>query len=97
MPALPSGNAPAAVEAPTARPSANALRIGKAVRGDLTGVLSFTAQLRSKGDVAIVPVQHGNCGGCHLQIPPQLIHNAKRGTELTSCDYCGRILYWQPE
>jgi len=53
--------------------------------------------LRSKGDSAIVPVQHGNCGGCHLQIPPQLIHNAKHGDELTSCDYCGRILYWQPE
>jgi uncharacterized protein len=53
--------------------------------------------LHSKGDSAIVPVQHGNCGGCHLQIPPQLIHNAKHGDQLTSCDYCGRILYWQPE
>ncbi len=53
--------------------------------------------MRSKGDVAIVPVQHGNCGGCHLHLPPQLMHNAKNGSELTSCDYCGRILYWQPE
>ena len=53
--------------------------------------------LRSKGDLAIVPVQHGNCGGCHLQIPPQLIHNAKHGDELANCDYCGRILYWQPD
>src|SRR2546422_11717785 len=53
--------------------------------------------MRSKGDVAIVPVQHGNCGGCHLQISPQLIHNSQHGNELTSCDYCGRILYWQPE
>ena len=53
--------------------------------------------MRSKSDFAIVPIRNGNCGGCHLNIPPQLVHNAKHGTELTSCDYCGRILYWQPE
>lgn len=53
--------------------------------------------LRSKGDLAIVPIKHGNCGGCHLNIPPQVVHNAKKGGELTSCSNCGRILYWQPE
>ena len=53
--------------------------------------------LRSKGDLAIVPVKHGNCGGCHLNIPPQIIHDAKNGNALVSCIYCGRILYWQPE
>ena len=30
-------------------------------------------------------------------IPAGVVHNAKNGTTLTSCDYCGRILYWQPE
>ena len=53
--------------------------------------------MRSKSDFAVVPIRNGNCGGCHLSIPPQLVHDAKHGTELTSCDYCGRILYWQPE
>jgi predicted nucleic acid-binding Zn-ribbon protein len=53
--------------------------------------------LRSKGDLAIVPVKHGNCGGCHLNIPPQIIHDAKKGSDLVSCSYCGRILYWQAE
>lgn len=53
--------------------------------------------MHSKSDFAIVPIRNGNCGGCHLNIPPQLVHNAKLGTTLTSCDYCGRILYWQPE
>jgi uncharacterized protein len=53
--------------------------------------------LRSKGDLAVVPIKHGNCGGCHLNIPPQVVHDAKKGDELTSCSYCGRILYWQPE
>lgn len=53
--------------------------------------------LRSKGDLAIVPIKHGNCGGCHLNLPPQIVHNARGEKELTSCSYCGRILYWQGE
>jgi len=53
--------------------------------------------MRSKNDFAVVPIRNGNCGGCHLNVPPQLAHNAKHGHELTSCDYCGRILYWQSE
>lgn len=57
----------------------------------------YNRLLRSKGDVAIVPIKHGNCGGCHLNLPPQIMHNAKAGLELTSCNYCGRIVYWLPE
>jgi len=57
----------------------------------------YNRLLRSKGDAAIVPIKHGNCGGCHLNVPPQIVHNAKNGTELTSCSHCGRILYWQAE
>ena len=53
--------------------------------------------LRSKGNAVVVPVQHGNCGGCHLHLAPQLVYNSRHNNELTSCDYCGRILYWQPE
>ncbi len=61
-------------------------------------VLSRYARLmRSKGDFAVVPIRNGNCGGCHLHIPPQVVHDAKHGEELTSCEYCGRILYWQAE
>ena len=48
-------------------------------------------------DAAVVPVQHGICGGCHLHIPPQLAHAARGGVELVTCDQCGRILYWSPE
>ena len=53
--------------------------------------------LRSKGDLAIVPIKHGNCGGCHLNLPPQTVHTARGERELASCSYCGRILYWQAE
>jgi len=64
---------------------------------DADALSRYNRLLRSKGDLAIVPIKHGNCGGCHLNLPPQLVHNAKGEKELTSCSYCGRILYWQAE
>lgn len=50
--------------------------------------------LKSKRDAVVVPIRNGNCGGCHLHVPPQVCLTARSGTELVSCDYCGRILYW---
>jgi predicted nucleic acid-binding Zn-ribbon protein len=64
---------------------------------DPDALYRYERLMHSKSDFAVVPIRNGNCGGCHLNIPPQLVHNAKNGTTLTSCDYCGRILYWQPE
>lgn len=65
------------------------------VDGDL--LPRYERLMKSKGDYAIVPIQHGNCGGCHLALPPQIVHNAKNDGEIVSCDYCGRLLYWQPQ
>jgi len=53
--------------------------------------------MRHRRDVAIVPLHHGNCGGCHLQLPPQVVHQAKRSAEMVTCEQCGRILYWSGE
>lgn len=44
------------------------------------------------GDFAIVGVENGSCGGCHMKLPPQLVHDARKGGALTICSYCGRIL-----
>lgn len=49
--------------------------------------------LRNKGDFALVSVHNGACGGCHMSIPPQVIHDARRGDKPAACPYCGRILY----
>ena len=62
---------------------------------DPSALARYERLLRSKGDLAIVPIQHGNCGGCHLHLTPQIIHNAKHADTLTSCDFCGRVLYYQ--
>src|SRR6266498_1717280 len=56
LPSFPSSNTPpaAAAVAPS-RTGTTTLRIGKAVRSDLAGVLNFAAPIQSKGEIAIVP------------------------------------------
>ncbi|MFZ5494224.1 MAG: zinc ribbon domain-containing protein [Verrucomicrobiota bacterium] len=46
------------------------------------------------GHPVCVPVSGGKCGGCHLRIPTHIEVLAKAGTEIATCDQCGRIVYW---
>ena len=48
------------------------------------------------GHPVCVPVSGGKCGGCHLRIPTHIEVLAKAGTEIATCDQCGRIVYWAP-
>lgn len=48
------------------------------------------------GHPVCVPVSGGKCGGCHLKIPTHIEVLAKTGTEIATCDQCGRIVYWSP-
>ena len=45
------------------------------------------------GDFALVSIERGGCMGCHMKLPPQLVHNAKKRDSITSCSFCGRILF----
>lgn len=47
----------------------------------------------SRRDRALVPVENGVCGGCHMKLPPQVVHNSRKRVEIISCDYCGRMVY----
>ncbi len=42
---------------------------------------------------AVAEVKNGACGGCRLQLPPQLVAEVRRGQELMDCSYCHRILF----
>jgi HlyD family secretion protein len=56
MPSFPSSSPASATDAaPTRAATSNGIRIGKAVRGDLNGVLNFSAPIQTKGEVAVVP------------------------------------------
>jgi uncharacterized protein len=47
---------------------------------------------RSKGDLAIVGVEDGACGGCGYALPPQRVQEVRRNRDIVLCEGCGRIL-----
>ncbi|MGZ5021722.1 MAG: zinc ribbon domain-containing protein [Chthoniobacterales bacterium] len=53
----------------------------------------FERLIASKGDAAIVALEHEVCTGCHMKITTQTVHRVKSGKEIVSCEQCGRILY----
>ncbi len=57
LPSLPSGNQSSSSTSQPSQTSggSSAIHIGKVVRGDLNGVLNFTAPVQNKGEVLVVP------------------------------------------
>jgi predicted nucleic acid-binding Zn-ribbon protein len=53
----------------------------------------FDRLFESKGDAAIVALEHNVCTGCHMKVTAATIAHAKAGKEIVSCEQCGRILY----
>lgn len=55
-------------------------------------------RIASRNMPAVVAVNHGKCGGCHLKISSE-VESAARGKDpsgaLATCDQCGRIVYWE--
>ncbi len=69
-------------------------------RGELVSAVDETTRgryerlLKSKGDSAIVGVNHGVCGGCHMKLPAQVLITSQGQQEIVTCTNCGRILYY---
>jgi predicted nucleic acid-binding Zn-ribbon protein len=61
------------------------------IDGDL--LHRFERLFNSKGDAAIVAVEHGVCTGCHMKVTTATASQVKAGKEIVSCENCGRILY----
>ncbi len=47
----------------------------------------------SKGDAAVVPIEHEVCMGCHMKVTTQTAVRVKGRKEIVGCEQCGRILY----
>lgn len=47
----------------------------------------------TRKDNALVALEGGICGGCHLQLPPYVLHEVRKQVNLVTCDFCGRLLY----
>ena len=70
-----------------------------AERADLAGKVEedllsrFERLFASKGDAAVVALEHEVCTGCHMKVTTQTAHRVRNGKEIVSCEQCGRILY----
>jgi predicted nucleic acid-binding Zn-ribbon protein len=53
----------------------------------------FDRLFASKGDAAVVALEHDVCTGCHMKVTTATVVHAKAGKEIVSCEQCGRILY----
>jgi len=72
----------------------------QASRAALTGAVEEVTRrlyeriLKSKGENAVVGIEHSACGGCHMKLPAQVITHCRAQAETVTCPSCGRILYF---
>ncbi len=53
--------------------------------------------LRNRGASAVVGIDRGVCGGCHMQLSRQIVVDCRAEQEIITCPNCGRILYYTPD
>lgn len=50
--------------------------------------------LKGRDGLALVPVRNNSCGGCHMELPPQMVNEVQMQDKIFFCESCARILYW---
>jgi len=66
--------------------------IRKQVRSEL--LKKYETIKSARNSLAVVSVWREVCGGCYMNIPPQLYIELQRAIDLMSCPNCNRIIYW---
>ncbi len=74
------------VEAAQSQKTERAAKIQPAL---LTRYNKICAQVRR----AVVPIRASSCGGCHMNVPPQLVSEVKRANQIHQCPHCHRLLF----
>ena len=54
----------------------------------------YDRTLKKKGSSVVVGIDHGVCGGCHMQLSRQIVVQCQADQEIVGCPNCGRILYF---
>ena len=49
--------------------------------------------LAGRGGMGMAPIDETSCLGCHMQLPPQVINEARLREKIVTCENCSRILY----
>jgi len=69
-------------------------------RSELAGAVDeitcsrYERLLKQKGENVIVGIQHGVCGGCHMQLSRSIIVTCQADQEIITCPNCARILFY---
>ena len=69
-------------------------------RGELAAVVEDATRARyerlfkQKGQNVVVGIQHGVCGGCHMQLSRQIVVTCQAEKDIVTCPNCARILYY---
>jgi uncharacterized protein len=64
----------------------------KQIRGEL--LKRYETIKGRRNGVAVALVWKEVCGGCHMNIPPQMYIELQRSLDLLTCPNCNRIVYW---
>ncbi len=51
--------------------------------------------LHNKDGIALVPTKGENCGGCFVNLPPQVINEIRAHEKIIYCERCARMLFSQ--
>ncbi|MDA8156794.1 MAG: C4-type zinc ribbon domain-containing protein [Actinomycetota bacterium] len=57
----------------------------------------YMSLLKDLGGVAVAQAKGEVCGGCHMNIMPQLYVHIKQNSEIHQCPQCRRILFYKEE
>lgn len=71
----------------------NAERTELASKVDKKFLAKYERILNSKNGLAMVSIRDDACGGCNINLPPQVINEVRLKQELIFCGSCARILY----
>jgi len=53
--------------------------------------------LKNRNGLAIVPLKDGVCGGCFMDLPPEVINRIKQYKDIIFCEMCARMLYLEED
>jgi len=70
-------------------------RISIAEGIDKTWLTRYERTFKHTGDLALARSNKGTCEGCHMKLPPSLVHESKSIETVTQCTYCGRMLFFE--
>ncbi|MCU0795883.1 MAG: C4-type zinc ribbon domain-containing protein [Akkermansiaceae bacterium] len=79
------------LSAQLAETQAERTQLAAAAAGELLDL--YERLVRKKGVPGVVPVQNGQCGGCHVKLVAATLIKAQSAPPPVQCETCGRILY----